>query len=100
MDITISIPSDMQDKLRQRAMDSGQDVTEHVEKLIERDLSPPGSLRDTYAPVRQQIKESGVSDDELDTLLEDAREEAYQEMGGESRPASVASNDQGKSCLL
>jgi hypothetical protein len=79
MDITINIRPEIQEKLRQRAMDSGRDVTEYLEKLIEKDLSAPVSLRDLYAPVREQIKESGISEDELDTLLEEARDEAYRE---------------------
>jgi len=37
------------------------------------------SLRDLYAPVRRQIEQSGVSEDELDALIEKARAEAYEE---------------------
>ncbi|HEY3135316.1 MAG TPA: hypothetical protein VGL29_04635 [Blastocatellia bacterium] len=79
MDVTISIPPEMQDKLEQRAIESGQDVTEYIEKLIEKDLTGLVSLRDLYAPVRRQIQQSGISEDELDALIEKAREEAYQE---------------------
>jgi hypothetical protein len=39
-------------------------------------------LRDLYAPVREQIAESSVSEEELDALLEEAREEAWQERQG------------------
>lgn len=37
------------------------------------------SLRDLYAPVREQIAESGITEAELDALLEEAREEVWQE---------------------
>lgn len=79
MDIRISIPPEMQGKLQKRALDCGQDVTEYVERLIEKDLTTPISLRDLYAPVRRQIEQSGVSEDELDALIEKARVEAYEE---------------------
>ena len=82
MEITISIPPDVQDRLRQRAVESGQDVAGYVETLIERDLSSSMSLRDLYAPVRRQIEQSGMSESELDALIEEAREEAYQERTG------------------
>ncbi len=79
MDVTISIPPEMQDKLEQRAIESGQEITEYIEELIEKDLTGLVSLRDLYAPVRRQIQQSGISEDELDALIEKAREEAYQE---------------------
>lgn len=85
MEITINLQPETQEKLRQRALDSGRDVTEYVEKLIEKDLSAPMSLRDLYAPVRQQIKESGISEGELDSLLEEARDEAYRERQTKAR---------------
>lgn len=79
MEITISIPPEVQQRLLQRAGENKQDLADYVEKLIEKDLSSPTSLRDLYAPVRRQIEKSGISDDKLDTLLEQAREESYQE---------------------
>lgn len=79
MDITINIRPEIQERLQQRATDTGRDVREYLEKLIEKDLSEPMSLRDLYAPVRQQIKDSGTSEDELDALLEEARDEAFRE---------------------
>ncbi len=37
------------------------------------------TFREIFDPVRRQIKESGISEDELTELLEEAREEAWQE---------------------
>lgn len=79
MDIRITIPADMQDELQQRALDCGQDVAEYVERLIEKDLGAPMSLRDLYAPVRREIEQSEISEDELDGLIEKARAEAFEE---------------------
>lgn len=82
MDITISIRPEMQERLQQRAMDSGQDVEGYVERLIEKALSGPQSIDELLAPVRKQFAESGMTDDELDTLIEDVREEVWQEKQG------------------
>ena len=79
MDIRISIPAEMQEKLQQRAVASGQNVEAYVEKLIEKALSGPPSIDELLAPVRKEFAESGMTEDELDALIEEAREEVWQE---------------------
>ena len=79
MSITIDLRPDLEAQLREKALVSGCDVENYLEKLVEKELTGPTRLRDLYAPVRRQIKESGISEEELDTLLEEAREEAFQE---------------------
>lgn len=79
MDITISIRPEIQEELQQRATDSGQDVEAYVERLIEKALSGPQRIDELLAPVRKQVAESGISDDELDALIEEVREEVWQE---------------------
>lgn len=82
MDITISIRPEMQERLQQRAMDSGQDVEAYVERLIEKALSGPQSIDELLSPVRKQFAESGMTDDELNALIDEAREEVWQEKQG------------------
>ena len=65
MDITISIRPEIQEKLQQRALDSGQDVEAYVERLIEKALSGPPSIDELLAPVRKQFAESGMTDEEF-----------------------------------
>ena len=79
MDITISIRPEMQERLQQRATDSGQDVEAYVQRLIEKALSGPQRIDELLAPVRKLVAESGISDDELDALIEEVREEVWQE---------------------
>jgi hypothetical protein len=74
------------DKLEKRAEKVGATASEYVRYLIEEDVDSPISLRVLYAPVRDQIKADCLSDDELDLLLEGAREEVYQaKLGNDSR---------------
>ena len=49
---------------------------EYIRYLIEKDLSSSSlNLRVLFVPIREQIKESSTSDDEVNELLEDARDE-------------------------
>ena len=79
MNIRINIPAEMQEKLQQRAVASGQNVEAYVERLIEKALSGPPSIEELLAPVRKEFAESGMTEDELDALIEEAREEVWQE---------------------
>ena len=78
MDVTISIPPSLAGKLLERAQSSGCATEDYITRLIEKDVSRK-SLRDIFAPVREEIAASGISEDELDSLLQEAREEAFQE---------------------
>jgi len=80
MSITIDIAPEKEEKLKTRAKRNGQaDVAEYIQKLIDKDLELSPSLRELFAPVREDIKESGMRDAELDALLEESREEVWQE---------------------
>lgn len=65
--------------VNERAKEIGTTTEEYVRYLIEENVASPLNARLLYAPVREQIKLSGTSDDELDVLLEEAREEVYRE---------------------
>ena len=85
MDTTIQItglPETIIAKLGERAEKIGATTPDYVRYLIEEDLVSPMSARVLYAPVREQVKESGIADDELDDLLEKARDEVYREKFG------------------
>ena len=79
MDITISLSPEQEKTLLERASASGEDVAGYIHRLIERDVSGPGVLSELLAPIRREFAESGMSEDELDSLVEEAREEAWRE---------------------
>ncbi|MGI8641514.1 MAG: hypothetical protein ACR2MG_16410 [Pyrinomonadaceae bacterium] len=64
--------------VNERAKEVGTTTEEYVRYLIEQDIASPLNVRVLYAPVREQIKASGISEEDLDALLEEAREEVYQ----------------------
>ena len=79
------LPPELLQALDERAQQIGTSREDYVRGLIQKDLTAPLSLRDLYAPVREQITESGIAEEELDALLEEAREEAWQERQGKTQ---------------
>lgn len=79
MTITLRLSPDEEKKLLERATESGQDVTSYVRQLIQCDISKPVSLSEILAPVREDFRRSGMTEDELASLIEEARDEVWQE---------------------
>jgi hypothetical protein len=90
MTVTITLPPETEEKLRRRAAERGQTLEAYLQQLAERHAcsgndSPthePNSERtfdQILAPVRDGFANSGLTDDELTDLFEEAREEVWQE---------------------
>jgi hypothetical protein len=91
MSITNSLPPEMEEKLRQRAAERGQTVDGYVRQLVEREVlgtndgrtgaAPPSAPRlpsdEALAPFRNEVAESGMTDDELLEFFEGLREKVY-----------------------
>lgn len=73
------LPPSVIEAVEKRANEIGTTAEKYVRYLIEEDLASTLSMRGLFAPVREQIRESGISEDELDELLEEAKEEVYRE---------------------
>ncbi len=77
------LPETVIQAVSDRAKSIGTTTEQYVRYLIDEDLASSAvNMRVLFAPVREQIKESGVSDDELTTLLEEARDEVFQKNTG------------------
>ncbi len=76
MTLTISLPSDAEALLRQRAGAEGKDVAQYVEQLIARELEAPLALAAAAEPLARAVDASGVSDDEFTAILHEARDAA------------------------
>lgn len=64
--------------LRERAKARGEDVTAFAARLLQEALTAP-SVEELLAPFRQQVEAGGSSDEALDTLCEELRDEVWQE---------------------
>jgi hypothetical protein len=76
--IQIPLTPDTEVILRERAQANGQDAGAYAARLIQEALCAP-SVDDLLAPFHKQIDESGASDEELDRLGEELRDEVWQE---------------------
>ncbi|HEV3263399.1 MAG TPA: hypothetical protein VG013_41575 [Gemmataceae bacterium] len=93
MTLTITLAPETEQKLRDRAGQAGQTVEGFVRQLVEREVLGPdciqrgeGSLSqkakpfdEIFAPLRKEVEASGITDEELDRVLEQARDEVWQE---------------------
>ena len=79
MTLTIHVPKNIGAILEEKAKSSGKDVSEYVEDLIEKDIDRPKTLDEILAPVRKNFAESGMTEEELDELIESERQARWEE---------------------
>jgi hypothetical protein len=81
MVLKLHISEELERKLVDRARAAGQQTDEYAQQLLERTLSAP-SLDEVLKPFRDQVKSSGTTDDELDSLVEQARDARFRDRQG------------------
>jgi hypothetical protein len=74
MSTTITIPTELEEKIAGRAAAQGKDVEQFALEVLERAAEAP-TLRELFADVRGEIRASGVSEEELDSRIESAVKE-------------------------
>jgi hypothetical protein len=87
MTITINLSSEQERRLAERAARAGQEVVAYVHHLIDRDIDTE-SLDIILAPLRRDFEASGMTDDDLATLVEEVREDIWREQHGRPSKAS------------
>lgn len=78
MSTTINIPTDLEQKIARRAASRGLPVEEYVREVLRRDAEAP-SLDEILAPVREQFAASGMTEEQLDALVEKERQAIWEE---------------------
>lgn len=78
-----NVPPDQMKKLAEKAAESGKTPEEYALELIVTALDSGGGLTfdQILAPFRQEVKESGLTDEELDELFRRARRDYAREQG-------------------
>ena len=79
MTVTIPLSPEEEKRLLAHAAASGQDVTSYVLQIVKEKIEKPLTFDQIFAPLREEVQESGITDDELDTLFRQAREEVWHE---------------------
>jgi hypothetical protein len=68
MEMTISIPDDVAERLEKRAAVSGQTVPAYTAKLVADTVTKP-TIDEILAPVRADFAKTGMSEDETTDFL-------------------------------
>jgi hypothetical protein len=81
MAITIELPEETERILAARASEYGQTLETFVAKVLIREARKK-SLDEVLAPFRKEFEESGMTEEELGDLIQEARREIWQEKHG------------------
>jgi len=76
MALNITVPPDTEARLRERAEAQGEDVASYAARLLREAVASP-SIEDLLAPFRQQVDESGMTNEQLDDFYDDLRDKAF-----------------------
>lgn len=79
--ITITLPNDVTEVLEKRALADGESVTSYIESLLKKQVVRP-SINEILAPIRKNFADSGMTEDELDELIESERQAIWEEKHG------------------
>lgn len=93
MIVTVDLSPEIEAKIKTQAEKGGVKFEDYIKSLLEEgtirreklDFLSEKSFDEILAPVRQGFQESGLTEDELTTLFEEAREEVYQQQKDEKR---------------
>ncbi len=77
--VSIPLTGEVEARLRARAAAVGQDVVTYTSKLLERLSLPPVTLKEISGPLSEEFRKSGMTDEELGDMLEEAKHEARRE---------------------
>jgi hypothetical protein len=82
MTVTINLPPELEKTVRQQAAKNGQDVDAFVLEAVNEKLAKVRTFDEICAPFAQAVAASGISDEELGRLFDEAREGVWQEQQG------------------
>lgn len=84
--LQIPLPPDVEARLREQAKARGEDISAVAARLLEDALNRAAmnsaTVDEVLAPFRRQVEESGITDDELERLGEELRDEVWREAQG------------------
>lgn len=75
MTFEISISSEAEAQLREKAATAGENVADYAAGVLERCARRPLTLEEISGPIADEFRQSGMSEDELTEMLETAKHE-------------------------
>ena len=77
--IELPIPEELLQLVDERAQTVGLPREAYIRAVLSKDVSGEPSISEILAPFREQVAGSGISDEALDRLFSQARDESYRE---------------------
>lgn len=73
------LPKGTTDAITELSRSKGKSAEEYLRTLIEAEILSQLTLAEILAPIRDGFRKSGMTEEQLDALLEEAREKVHQE---------------------
>lgn len=80
MELTISISEQIGSILQKRAKTNGRDISDLVKDIVEDQALTP-TLDELLAPVRQEVADKGITENEIDDFMRSLRKKVRDEKG-------------------
>jgi len=77
--IEIPLPEELLKLIDEKAQVTGLKRDAYIRAVLSKDVKGECSISEVLASFRDQVTASGISDEELDRLFSEARDESYQE---------------------
>jgi len=82
MSVTIDLPPELENALRQYAARSDQDVGAFVLQAVREKIARARTFDEVCAPFARAVEATGITDEEFDRFFEEVRAEVWQEKQG------------------
>ena len=89
MTVTLNLAPETERRLKERAARSGQTLEAYLQHVLEREVQASTSevgagpetrpLKEILAPIHAEFRQSGMTEGELDALIEECRDEVWKE---------------------
>lgn len=73
------LPPGTKKAIEELSRSKGKSAEEYLRMLIEAEILSEQTFSEILAPIRQNFRESGMSEEQLEALFEDAREKVHRE---------------------
>jgi hypothetical protein len=85
MTLSVTLSPEKEQRLRERAAAAGEDLSAYVSRWVERFADAPIPLEELSGPAYRQFLQSGMNDEQLGDLLENAKHEMRAERRGRDK---------------
>jgi len=79
--IQIPLPEELLRLVDEKAHSTGLELDAYIRAVLSREVTREASISEILAPFADQVANSGISDEELNRLFSETREESYRERG-------------------